>query len=385
MPPKASKTPGPSQSLLRPVIQSASTPPCEAAASPEGSAALLVQDIATLKSELILAVKEELQAAMEEFRSRMEDLRIELKRDLQEFSKCLREDMKKQMDEFTSEMRIKLQDVTSRIEGVTERVGEMEHSMADAERWDIAVKDTLTQLIANQRTLQDKVTEMEGHARRNNIRIYGIPEDAEGTSATAFVVNMIKTQLSEDIDPNWSSDLGIERAHRALAVKPSASAPPRSMVVRFLQFTVKEKILYAAWKKGLSHDNQRVYFDHDYAGAVQKKRREYAPIKKALKEQGIRFRTPMTKMRVHLQDGPVTYHNATQAAEDLRRRGLNVGKITCKENVDVFTEETLAKLLPWEVISKPRSIGEEHQQQVRERLQEYRRKEASGVENQPPD
>lgn len=78
--------------------------------------------------------------------------------------------------------------------------------------------------------------EMEGRARWNNVRIYGILEEAEGTSATAFVVNMIKTQLSEDIDPNSSSDLGTEHAHRALAVKISADTPLHSMVVCFLQF-----------------------------------------------------------------------------------------------------------------------------------------------------
>lgn len=314
----------------------------------------------------------------------MECLRTELKKDFKEFSKCLREDIKKQIDEFTSEMRTKLQDVTSRVEDVTERVGEIEHGMANAERWDIAVKETLTQLLTNQQTLRDKVTEMEGHARRNNIRIYGIPEDAEGTSATAFVVNMIKTQLSDDIDPTWSCDLGIERAHRALAAKPSPDAPPRSMVVRFLQFTVKEKILYAAWNKGLSHDDKRVYFDHDYAEAVQKKRREYVPVKKALKERGIRFRTPMTRMRVHLAGGVVTYYNATQAAEDLRRRGFDVGKITCERNTGAYTEASLDKLLPWDVI-KPRNRGEEYQQQVRERLQEYRRKDASEEENHSPE
>lgn len=286
------------------------------------------------------------------------------------------------MDEFTLEIHRKLQNVTSQIEDVTEHVGEIEHNMADAERWDIAVKDTLTQLLTNQQTLQDKVTEMEGLARRNNIRIYGIPEDAEGTSATAFVVNMIKTQLSEGIDPNWSTDLGIERAHRALAAKPSANAPPRSMVVRFLQFTVKDKILNAAWKKGLSYNNQRVYFNHDYAEAMQKKRKEYAPIKKALKEQGIRFQTSMTRMRAHLPTGTVTYYNATQAAEDLRRHGINMGEVTCEKNAEVFTEETLSKLLPWEVVNKTGFRGREFQQQVRERLQEYRRKDADASEEE---
>lgn len=233
----------------------------------------------------------------------METLRTEVKSDLRELRKCFREDIKEQMEEFSTEICRKLQDMTGRIEGVVECVGEIERSLAVAERWDIGVKDTLTQLLANQRALQDKVTEMEGHSRRNNIRIYGIPAEAEGTSATTFVVDMIKSQLGEAINPNWGSDLGIERAHRALAKKPSKDAPPRSVVVSFLRYSVKESILYAAWKTGLNYNNKRVYFDHDYADGVQKKRKEYAPIKKILKEHGIRFQTLLTRMRVHFETG----------------------------------------------------------------------------------
>lgn len=40
----------------------------------------------------------------------------------------------------------------------------------------------------------------------------------------------------------------------------------------------------------------------------------------------------------------VTYYNATQAAEDLKRCGFNVGKISCEENVEAFTGEALATL-----------------------------------------
>lgn len=185
---------------------------------------------------------------------------------------------------------------------------------------DIGVKSTLTQLLSSQRALQDKVTEMEGHCRRNKIRIYAVPEEAEGTSATVFVVDMIKSQLGEIIDSSWGSDLGIQRAHRALAPKPSKNAPPRSIVVHFLRFSVKESLLYAAWKKGITYKNKRVYFDHDYADCGQKKRKEYTLIKKTLKGHGIRFQTPLTRMHVHFKTGTGVYYNATQAAEDLKMR-----------------------------------------------------------------
>lgn len=52
-----------------------------------------------------------------------------------------------------------------------------------------------------------------------------------------FIENFIKTELGNDL----GRGLGIEHAHRAMAPKPPPSAPPRSVVVRFLQFSVKEK------------------------------------------------------------------------------------------------------------------------------------------------
>lgn len=89
------------------------------------------------------------------------------------------------------------------------------------------------------------MTDLEGRSRRNNIRIYGIHEDAEGTSAVTFIENFIKTELGNEL----IAGLGIECTHHAMAPKPPPSSPPHSMVVHFLQFYVKEKILHAAWKK----------------------------------------------------------------------------------------------------------------------------------------
>ncbi|KAK7880965.1 hypothetical protein WMY93_032419 [Mugilogobius chulae] len=84
-----------------------------------------------------------------------------------------------------------------------------------------------------------KVSDLEGRARRNNIRLYGVPEDTEGTSTAAYVENLIKRELGGDL--SVEGNLGIERAHRALGPKPPAGAPPRSIVVRFIRFTTKEE------------------------------------------------------------------------------------------------------------------------------------------------
>ena len=124
----------------------------------------------------------------------MAAFRAELKKDLSDFNASFREDIKKQMEEFSTEIDRKMQDTAGQIEGAVKRIDEMEENMADMERWDIGGKDALNQLLRDQRALRDKVSDLEGRSRRNNVRIYGVPEDAEGTSAVTFVDNRIKTE-----------------------------------------------------------------------------------------------------------------------------------------------------------------------------------------------
>lgn len=123
--------------------------------------------------------------------------------------------------------------------------------MAEWEPWDTSIKDTLIQQLNNQKSLQAKVCDLEGRSRRNDIGIYGIPEKAEGASMLRYVENMIQLRLGDITGLCQGWNLGIERAHRALASQPHAGAPPHSTVVRFLQFAMKEKILQAAEEKYL--------------------------------------------------------------------------------------------------------------------------------------
>ena len=300
----------------------------------------------------------------------MATLQAELKKDLSDFRTGFLEDINKKLDGLAAEMNHKIHEASGRIEGAEERLEELEGHIADRERWDLGVKETLTQLLSSQRALQDKVTDMEGRARRNNIRIYGVPEGAEGTSAVVFIENFIKSEFGEE----FGADVGIERAHRALAPKPPVEAPPRSMVVHFLRWSVKEKILHAAWKKELRIQNRQVNFDHDYATDVQHKRKEYVPFKKILKENGIRFQTPLTRMRVFFDSGTTTYNSAAQAAEDLRKRGFTVGVIPHGMRRETITEDKLKELLPWEIAGTQRQEGRHgFQEQIREKLKGYRR------------
>lgn len=83
-------------------------------------------------------------------------------------------------------------------------------------------------------------------------------------------------------------------------------------------------MLAKAWgMKNLQHKGKRVYMDHDYSAALQKKRREYTKIKKQLRERNIWCQTPYPAMlRVHLREGIKIYNSAWEAAEGLLPLGI---------------------------------------------------------------
>uniref|UniRef100_A0A1A8IE85 Uncharacterized protein n=1 Tax=Nothobranchius kuhntae TaxID=321403 RepID=A0A1A8IE85_NOTKU len=67
--------------------------------------------------------------------------------------------------------------------------------------------------------MEAKLLDQEGRARRDNIRVYGIPEEAEGNDTPGFLEKV----LMESLDFPLDTALRIERAHRALAPKPTNS------------------------------------------------------------------------------------------------------------------------------------------------------------------
>ena len=125
-------------------------------------------------------------------------------------------------------------------------------------------------------------------------------------------------------------------------------------------------VLQKAWQTKFEIDRQRIYFDNDYATDIVKKRKAYGPIKTILKEKGIRFQTPYTRMRVHWETGLQIYGSAEEAAEDLNRRGYQV--TVEKTNTATVVEERLNELLPWKNTTSDRAA-----QRARERLTEFRR------------
>lgn len=120
----------------------------------------------------------------------LQELR-EFRRDNSDQLKQIKEDIQKSND--------RLEEAEEQIVGLEERLQNTENVMAE--------------VLKLQTQLKERITDQEGHLRWNNIRIYGVAEEAEGNSPS--MITFVEDMLREKLELETSLSLQIERAHRA--------------------------------------------------------------------------------------------------------------------------------------------------------------------------
>lgn len=65
------------------------------------------------------------------------------------------------------------------------------------EQWSYDVNDALEQMIQRQEMMADKLEDLELRSRRNNMRIFGVPEGTESQSGS--VAKFVDTWLREEL------------------------------------------------------------------------------------------------------------------------------------------------------------------------------------------
>lgn len=273
-----------------------------------------------------------------------------------------RGDSKKQF----AELKEDIVKTNSRLDDAEKRIATTEDRMQGGE-------EVMLELVKQQVQLRQKLADLEGRSRRKNIRIYGVPESAEGSSPSA-ILPFVEKLLRENLGIPPTKDLQIERAHRALGQPSPAHRNPRSIVVRFQSYRTKEDVLKMTWqKKGFMFNDSKISLDHDYAPEVLARRREYGEIRRVLKENNIRFKTMFpARLQVFLKDETKTYDSVEDAASDLAERGLPVTRVE-----RTHAPETLLEKLQrhtWTPASRRRSQG------FKEKLQAFRWSQTENTE-----
>lgn len=231
------------------------------------------------------------------------------------------------VEQTVSDIKDKLAEHEERMEKLEERVGAAE----DAE---MRHRRALRYLLHRDIDLSAKCDDLQNRLRRNNIRIFQIPEDSEGKDMAGFIKDLLQKELK--LPPDL--DIKIERAHRSLAAKPKdATVPPRSIIVRFLDAAVKDAIIKQAWSQGpVLFQGKRIYFDQDYSPDLQRKRMRVHEVIKQLKKKDIQARCLYpAKLRVKLNTGEKTFSSLSSATTLLKKLGVN---LRCEERERIEEE-----------------------------------------------
>lgn len=123
-------------------------------------------------------------------------------------------------------------------------------------------------------------------------------------------------------------DVRIKRAHRLMSASGARGdgAPLRAIIVRFLDYYVKEQILRQAWKQRIiTFQGNNIYFNQDYTNETQMKRMQVREVIKKLKEKNIKAQSPYpAQLKLFLETGTKTFNTLTEAAPVLKEMGIEV-------------------------------------------------------------
>ncbi|KAI4801018.1 hypothetical protein KUCAC02_006181 [Chaenocephalus aceratus] len=199
----------------------------------------------------------------------------------------LKKDLK---EDFASKFNTVIHSIQS-IEG---ELKQYSGRLTEAEEWLGAVEDdtsalnkTTKHLRQQVESLEAKMEDLENRSRRSNVRLIGLPENAEGKDACTFLEKWIPEILGAG---SFAAPLAIERAHRVPSGRPKPNAPPRALLIKFLNYKDKTKVMSAAYEKGKIHfDKHHIMFFHDVAKETDKKRRAYDGVKTRCRDMGLRY------------------------------------------------------------------------------------------------
>lgn len=167
--------------------------------------------------------------------------------------------------------------------------------------------------------LSEKCLDLEGRSKRQNLRIAGVKEGMEnGQKPREFVAQLLTEVLELNERPL------IDRAHRALRVRPGDSEPPRHLILRVHYCHAFEDILQKVMRsKTLMYQGQRIQIFRDFPPAVVKRRAAFTPARNLLRDKpGVKFRLLYpAKLRVTHNGKETTFTDA----EEVCRTSFQLG------------------------------------------------------------
>lgn len=189
------------------------------------------------------------------------------------------------LDEKFARFESTLDTITSRLEDNTKRITEAENRVSRTEDKMAELHNKISSLEKTVQSLSERAEDAENRSRRDNIRIIGLKEGAEGRQPVKFFETWLPKLL--EIETKHGT-IKIDRAHRTLGpLKPNRARP---VLIKLHNYSDKTKILAAAKKKEhLTHEGSGIHITQDLSVKVREARRAYNDVCGQLIQRGVRF------------------------------------------------------------------------------------------------
>ncbi|KAL1254326.1 hypothetical protein QQF64_016555 [Cirrhinus molitorella] len=158
------------------------------------------------------------------------------------------------------------------------------------------------------------MTDIEDRSRRNNVRLVGLPEGAEGSDAAGF----LRASISKWIPSLKGHDIEIDRAHRVYDGRKNSDRP-RTLIFRVLRWHDRSAILKGARQAYLvkyTQGNVTLLFFPSFSPATTTKRKSFNPVLKKMTALGLQpFLTYPAVIKLRHKDEQMMF-DSPQKAED---------------------------------------------------------------------
>lgn len=124
------------------------------------------------------------QVNLDSISKQIEAMQSELKTDLTIFKEDIATQIKNELTEFKEDINQKLVKIHTEVGQQNDKIDAVKNRTEEFELWSTEAKSNMQEIIKEHKFMTEKLDDLESRSRRNNLRIYGIPEDAELKSDT---------------------------------------------------------------------------------------------------------------------------------------------------------------------------------------------------------
>ncbi|KAI4808333.1 hypothetical protein KUCAC02_000397 [Chaenocephalus aceratus] len=224
----------------------------------------------------------------------------------------LRKDMSELIQESVKPLQSSVDALRETVNQFNKRLVAAETLAGDNFERITSTEKTVETLLTQNKSLLDRLDDMENRSRRVNLRIINIPEGSEkGRDPTEFISDLLMGSLGPDV---LSKPPELERAHRTLAPRSGPGGRPRPFVICFHRFQEREKVLRWTRQHELKYRDTTLRVYPDVSAITAKKRAAFNKIKQALYQKGVKFRLLFpARLQVSFEDGTFTFETPEDA------------------------------------------------------------------------